>query len=106
VLRQEVLGELPGERHQVVVGNRSGDDQFHLAYFPMIGARSFFVCSGQSCGWVMIAVASASLQAQVRSPPIRSTALAIVFCAAAAFCSRLATMRSTVTESWSGCQQS
>jgi hypothetical protein len=43
VLRQEVLGELPRKRHQVVVGDGSGDDEFHFMYFPMIGARSFFV---------------------------------------------------------------
>jgi hypothetical protein len=54
-------------------------------YFPMIGARSFFVCAGTSGACVMIAVASASLQAQVRAPPIRSTASAIVFRAVDAF---------------------
>ena len=47
----------------------------------------------------MIAVASASLHAQVRAPAMRPTASAIVFCAVAAFCIRLAMMRSTVTES-------
>ena len=29
VLRQEVLGELPGKRHQVVEGDRAGDDDGH-----------------------------------------------------------------------------
>ena len=29
VLRQEVLGELAGKRHQVVEGDRAGDDEFH-----------------------------------------------------------------------------
>jgi hypothetical protein len=29
VLRQEMLGEFPGERHQVVEGDRAGDDDVH-----------------------------------------------------------------------------
>src|SRR6185503_2942254 len=106
VLRQEVLGELPRERHQIVVGDRPGDDDFHCMYFPMMGARSRLVCAGTSAGWVMIAVASASLHAQVRAPEVRPTASAIVRCAVAAFCIRFEMIRSTVTESWSGCQQS
>src|SRR5262249_36066048 len=99
VFRQEMLGELPRKRHQVVVGDRSGDDDFHFAYFPMIGASSFLVCSGHSDGWVMIAVASAFRQPQVRASSMRSTAVAMVFCAVAAFCIRFAMIRSTVTES-------
>jgi len=77
-----------------------------LAYFPMIGASSRFVCSGTSDACVMMAVASASLQAQVRTEPRRSTAVAMVRCAVSAFCVRLAMIRSTVTASWSGCQLS
>src|SRR5258708_29271796 len=78
----------------------------YLMYFPIIGARSFFVCSGTSGAWVMIAVASASLHAHVRGPPIPSTASPIVFCAVAAFCIRFALMTSTVTKSWAGRQPS
>ena len=43
---------------------------------PMIGSSSFFFCSGTWSGRVMMAVASASLQAHVRGPPSRSTAAA------------------------------
>ena len=57
-------------------------------------------------GCVMMAAASASPHAHARAPRIRSIASAIVFCAVAAFCIRFAMIRSTVTESWSGCQQS
>ena len=34
--------------------------------FPMMGARSFFVCSGTNAARVMMAVASASLRARAR----------------------------------------
>src|SRR6266496_912433 len=73
--------------------------RIYLMYFPIIGARSFLVCSGTRDAWVMMAVASASLQAHVLEPVMRSTASAIVFCAVTAFWSRLAMIRSTVTES-------
>jgi hypothetical protein len=39
----------------------------YFMYFPIIGASSLFVCSGTNSGLVMIAAASASLQAQVRA---------------------------------------
>src|SRR5581483_11436707 len=60
----------------------------YFMYFPIIGARSCFVCSGTSSGLVMIAVASASLHAQVLAASSRPTASAIVFCAVTAFCVR------------------
>src|SRR5439155_24049701 len=106
MFRQDVLGELPGERHQVVEGDGAGHDDFHFIYFPIIGASSVLVCSGTNCGWVMMAVASAVAHGQVLGPSIRPTASAIASCAVFAFCKRFATIRSTVTESWSGCQQS
>src|SRR6266705_3146557 len=78
----------------------------YFMYLPIIGDRSFLICSGTIDACVMMAVASASLHAHVRGPLMRSMASAIVFCAIRAFWSRFATIRSTVTESWSGCQQS
>src|SRR5262249_46938453 len=99
VVGEEVLGELPRERHQVVVRDRSGDDDLHRMYFRRMGSSSFFVCSGQSGGCVMMAGASAALHPHASGAGIRSTAAAIVFCAVAAFCIRFAIMRSTVTES-------
>src|SRR5262249_52364815 len=114
MIRQEVVGELARKRHQVVVGNRAGDDDFHrrpfrcgdragmpiyLKYLPMMGRSSCLVASGTSSARVMIAVARASLQPHVLGIVNRETASAIAFCAVDAFCSRLATMRSTVTES-------
>jgi len=65
----------------------------------MIGSSSRFTSAGMCSGRVMIAVASASLQAQVRGPSIRETASTIVLRAVTAFCSRFAMIRSTVTES-------
>jgi len=50
-------------------------------YFPIIGARSFFVSSGTNSGLVMMAVASASWHAQVRPAGIRLTAVAMACCA-------------------------
>ena len=50
-------------------------------YFPMIGASSAFVDAGTASGRVMMAVARASLQAQVLAPPRRSIALAMPACA-------------------------
>src|SRR5205807_924059 len=47
VLRQEVLGEFPGERHQIVVRDPSGDDRVHFMYVPTLGA------SLASCRFVM-----------------------------------------------------
>ena len=68
-------------------------------YLPMIGASSFFTLSGTWSGRVMMAVASASLQAHVRGPLSCSTAAAIVRYAVSAFCVRFAMINSTVTES-------
>src|SRR6476469_6550933 len=50
-------------------------------YFSIIGASSVFFCSGTNSGLVIMAVASASLQAHVLGPGMRPTASAIVFCA-------------------------
>ena len=65
----------------------------------MMGARSFLVCSGTTSGRVMMAVASASLQPQVRAPEMRPTASAMACCAVTAFCVRFPMIISTVTES-------
>src|SRR5262249_24756063 len=64
----------------------------YFTYLLIRGSRSFFTLAGMCWGCVMMAVASASLQAQVRAPPSRAAASAIVFCAVAAFCIRFATI--------------
>src|SRR5690349_13019364 len=75
------------------------EQHLHFRYLPTIGASSFLVSLGTFSGFVMMAVASASLHEHARGPEMRPTASAIARCAVFAFCSRLATMRSTVTES-------
>src|SRR5690606_24390224 len=66
VLRQEVFREPAGKRHQVVVGDRSGDDDAHARlflgywrYLPMIGASSRRTSAGIISGRVMMADSSA-----------------------------------------------
>ena len=49
VLRQEVLGELAGKRHQVVVGDRTGDDDASFHVLSDDAAPDLLlVCSGTS----------------------------------------------------------
>ena len=62
--------------------------------------------TGTASGRVMSANFSALAHSQLRSNGSRSTALAMIAYAVFAFCVRLAMIISTVTESWSGCQQS
>ena len=72
-----------------------------------MGASFALVSAGTCSGRVMMAVASAVAQAQVRGAASRPfTAWAITFYAVRAFCVRLAMIISTVTESCDGCQQS
>ena len=75
-------------------------------YLPMIGASSRLTSAGIISGRVMMAADNAVAHAQVRAAGTWTTASAIRRCAVCAFCSSVATIRSTVTESWSGCQQS
>ena len=82
VVGQDVLGEGARERHQVVVGNRTGDDDAHgsgvdvssmtcgewaagaaqRTYLPMMGARSRLTCSGIASACVMIDAERADAQ--------------------------------------------
>ena len=57
-------------------------------------------------GRVMMAYFNALAHSQVRAKGSASTAFAITCCAVRAFCVRLPMIISTVTWSWSGCQQS
>jgi len=57
-------------------------------------------------GRVIRAYFSAEAHSHERSYGSASTAPAMICCAVFAFCVRLAMIMSTVTESWSGCQQS
>src|SRR6476659_771794 len=112
MILQEVLGESSRERHQVVVGDRTGHDDAHVPHFSV--ARYFwinspsrsFATAGMASGRVMIAFANTRAHSQVRAMGSPSTMLAITCCAVCAFRIRLATIMSTVTESWPECQQS
>src|SRR6185503_15529807 len=85
VFREKVLGELPGKGHQVVVGDRAGDNQFHdcagSRYLPIIGARSCLTCGDIASGRVTSANFSADAHSHVRSKGSRATAPAMMFCA-------------------------
>src|SRR3954468_8806653 len=79
---------------------------YHFKYLPMIGASSRFTAAGTASGLVIIAVASALAHGHARSVGTCETASAISRLAVSAFWVRLRMIISTVTASWSGCQQS
>ena len=72
----------------------------------MIGSSSARVWAAIASGRVMMAVASADAHSHVRGHGSRATTSRMTAWAVAAFSVRFATIISTVTSSWAGCQQS
>src|SRR5262245_22881263 len=76
-------------------------------YLPMIAASFFLVSAGTAAGCVRIAWRSAAPHLQARGVAARRrTASRMITCALAEFLFRYSMIISTVTASWSGCQQS